>query len=246
MKKALLISVLLNVLFIFFLGWKYYSPPKQIEKNSPPKIVYLDNPNGGKIAQTTPSNVASEKIVNIILPALKIAKKELESQTDISSVQNEQLTKSDLDREAMKKELDEAKKETIIWKNKWMTSVVNLADSTNNVTVNAETNVSVVKRKNKRYISVMSPNKAVFFNGLEVYEQELKPNLAFLEISTDFSVLKNNLNLDFSNLNYRAYLQFEFNPDGKWKPYLFFGGQTQFDKFQQQYGVGIKTRILKF
>lgn len=238
--------------------WLWFNPKietKNVPSNQPPEIEYITKPDGGSIAVIDkqigdePAQTLSEGYVQYVndtlVPALDKGlryKAQLTELTRINAILKDSLNRKNV-------VLNNAKRDVIEWKSKYITIAANTKDSTVQYTYNAQIDIAEYNRKeslfgeNKPYIAVTSPDKNLRINGMENYSKELKPVKNFIELNLKLEgLLLNKSVIPFGGA------ELVLNPDGKLKPVIGYGYYIDppSGKLIPYWAAGLEFNLIRF
>ena len=258
MKAINYILITLLLISLGVVAWFYFNPKIErvyVQIKPKPEIVYIEKKGGGEIATIpqqkadVPEQTLSENYIKYVNDTLKPALEEglkykvkFEQITRANATLQDSLTKKNI-------AINEAKKDAITWKSKYIEITANNSDSTVNYKYNAILDFTTYQRKKNWFsgkenlLAISSPDKNLKINGVENFTQNVTPPKNFIEL---------NLSTQGFYFNDKIYpfgtAELIFNPDGKILP---FGGYGYFfdssnSKFYPLINIGVKYNVLKF
>lgn len=237
------------------IAWMYFNPKIKevyVQVKPKPEIVYVTRPDSTVLAKTTVQRVEIEKEINADSLMHKWgslvddAKKAAEL-TMITGTLEAKLQKVEGEKLALLQENQKLKNNVSVWEGKYYQFVAD--NETGEGKLKADVAIKLVGKNLDRYghnieISATSDNPDFMINGMEVYRQNYEVPKRFSTLVADVSLHKFDFNKQFDNIMLQAILKWKFNPDGTFRPYLFFGGNTAFDgNVYPDYGIGSEIKI---
>jgi len=251
--NSILIGLLLKAGII--IGWMDLNPNIKdvyVQVKPKPELVQVHRPDSTVLAKTVIQTVEIEKEINADSLMQKWgsliddAKKATEL-TTIKGTLEAKLQKVEGERLALLQENQKLKESVQVWEGKYYQFTAD--NETGEGRLKADVEIKIAGKKVDRYgnnieISATSENPDFKINGMEVYRQKYEVPKRFSTLVTDVSVHKFDFKKDFNNLMFQALLKWKFNPDGTFRPYIFFGGNTVLDgTVHSDWGIGSEIKI---
>lgn len=226
------------------------------------KIVYVERSDSTVVAKSTiPKGDFAEQMIDLektkemyerLIPEIKDHKKEVAVLTEVRSTVEGTLREKDIIIDDLKRQLalQEGKPvNSTTWKGKYMTITHNVDSQSVDYKYDNVVQLAITSPKNNRdSVSVFasSPDKENKINGMDTYVQKFIIPKRFSELVLDGSLGKLNFNNDWSNINNYSIdgrVKWKFNPDGKFRPYIFVGANTDFARVYYPFGIGTEFKI---
>lgn len=237
------------------IAWFYFNPKIEkvyVQVKPKPEIVYVVKPDSTTVAQTTVQTVDIEKEIKADSLKQKWSgliddAKQVAELTMVKGTLEAQLQKVEGEKLALIQENQKLKNNVSVWEGKYYQFVAD--NETGEGKLKADVAIKLVGKNLDRYghnieISATSDNPDFRINGMEVYRQKYEVPKRFSTLVADVSLHKFDFNKQFDNIMFQAILKWKFNPDGTFRPYIFFGGNTAFDRnVYPDYGVGSEIKI---
>lgn len=250
----IVIGFVVSLGYIVFL---YFNPKiEQVYIQAKPtiKIVFVERSDSTKVAKTTiPQSDLAEEMIGLektkemyerLIPEIKDYKREVAMLTEIRSNLEGKLTEKDILIQNLNKQpATDGKQPDTTWKGEYMTITHDSGAKSVAYQYNSVLQLAMTKKKDSVSIFASSPDKNNKINGMDTYVQKFNIPKRFSEIVMDVSLGKMNLNKDFTGLVGNGRLKWKFNPDGKFRPYIFIGATTDFEGVYYPAGIGTEYKI---
>lgn len=259
------ISYILGFLLLLTIGYivfLHFNPKvKYVYLQTKPtiKIVYVERPDGSSVAKSTiPTAELAEQMIDLektkemyerLIPEIKDRKKEVAVLSEIRSTVEGTLRRKDITIDSLKRQLaiiEGKPSNSTTWKGKYMTITHNVDSQSVDYKYNNVVQLAITTPKNSRdsvSVSASSPDIENKINGMDTYVQRFVIPKRFSEVVLDASFGKMNFNKDFTGMIGNGNIKWKFNPDGKFRPYIFFGATTDFVSIYYPFGIGTEYKI---
>lgn len=259
-KVAIYIIVFVFLVLAGYIVFLQFNPKiKYVYLQTKPtiKIVYVERSDSTTVAKATiPKAEFAEQMIDLektkemyerLIPEIKDHKKDVAVLSEVRSTVEGTLRKKDIIIDSLKRQLSNRGSTT--WKGKYMTITHNVDSQSVDYKYDNVVQLAITSPKNNRdSVSVFasSPDKENKINGMDTYVQKFIIPKRFSELVLDGSIGKLNFNNDWSNINNYSIdgrVKWKFNPDGKFRPYIFVGANTDFARVYYPFGIGTEFKI---
>ena len=194
-------------------------------------------------AQTGPLLDLEKKIelYERLVPDTKNFEKQVQMLTEVRATLEGQLHEKDI----LIAKLQNEKNPSTTWKGEYMEITHFPETKSIKYKYNTVLQLAMTKEKDSVKVSASSPDKNNKINGMDTYVQAFKLPKRFSEIVLDGSIGKLNLDKNLNGLWSEGKVKWKFNPDGKFRPYIFGGATTDFEQVYYPFGLGAEYKITK-
>ncbi|MDR6548553.1 hypothetical protein J2810_004643 [Chryseobacterium rhizosphaerae] len=184
-----------------------------------------------------------------LLPALNEGAKYKAKVDELTAVN------AQLQGEVSKKDVvkNEAEKEVLKWKSKYIAIEANIKDSTAKYAYNAELNIAKYRQKHslfgekESFVAISTPDKNLKVNSVERYVQKISPDKDLMDLTIEGKAFINpNSTKKINDIGIGTYINAEFNPDGRFRPSVYGGYRLGSGEPVPEVGVKMRVKVFGF